>query len=65
MHDPSVFCLVPEGGVLVHRHVHTLYRDIYKEGKYAINVGVDVWSFEPVPMDKILEIVKGEEEDDL
>jgi calcineurin-like phosphoesterase family protein len=38
--------------LLLHGHVHTKYRD---KGK-VINVGVDVWSYTPVSLEKLLTV---------
>ena len=46
-HDPAVACLVPK---LLCGHVHGLFK---LQGN-ALNVGVDVWDFKPVPLVEIL-----------
>lgn len=56
VHDPSVFCMVPDDAVLLHGHIHTLYK--VSENKRCVNVGVDVWEFAPVPLCQVLEHTK-------
>lgn len=45
-----------DGQWLLHGHVHNKWKVKDKQ----INVGVDQWGFYPVSLDKILEIIKGE-----
>lgn len=56
--DPSqkFFGLRPtdEGGWLIHGHVHNRW----KVNKKQINVSVDVWSFQPVNIDTIADIIR-------
>lgn len=49
---------VDKGGYLIHGHVHELY---LKKGR-GINVGVDRNDFKPVSMDRVVEILKGEDQ---
>jgi len=55
--DVRYFKLFPrdDGRWLLHGHVHNKWRVKDK----MINVGVDVWDFYPVSLDKILEIMRG------
>lgn len=46
-----------EGQWLLHGHVHNRWKVKDKQ----INIGVDQWDFYPVSLDKILEIIKGED----
>jgi hypothetical protein len=59
-----MFCLLPTGSLLLHGHVHTLYKHVYRDGKHAINVGVDVWDYKPISMEDILmEILEDTDEE--
>lgn len=44
-----------DGYWLIHGHVH----EKWKVNGRQINVGVDVWDFEPVPLDSVLSIIQG------
>jgi len=55
-HDPCVRCMVPEDKILIHGHVHTLYRDL--KNQKCINVSVENWDYRPISMDTILNIWK-------
>ena len=50
-HDPSVYCTLEPDTVLLHGHIHTLYKTIPEQR--VVNVGVDVWNFYPVNIDQI------------
>lgn len=43
-----------DGAWLLHGHVHTAWKQLGKQ----INVGVDQWSFAPVSLPEIVEIIK-------
>ena len=50
-HDPSVYCTLKPDSILLHGHIHTLYKSI--PGQRVVNVGVDMWDFKPVNIDQI------------
>ena len=50
-HDPSVYCVLKPDTVLLHGHIHTLYKSLPEQ--MVVNVGVDVWNFYPVNIDQI------------
>lgn len=50
-HDPSVYCTLNSQSVLVHGHIHTLYKSI--PDQLVINAGVDMWDFFPINLDNI------------
>ena len=50
-HDPSVYCTLAPDTVLIHGHIHTLYKSI--PSRKVINVGVDMWDFKPVNIEQI------------
>ena len=54
-HDPTVACMFPEKTILC-GHVHNLFKTI----ENVINVGVDVWKFNPVNLMDILTLPKNE-----
>lgn len=56
VHDPCVYCMLPDGAVLLHGHIHTLYQ--VSENERCVNVGVDVWGYMPIPLELALEGVK-------
>jgi len=45
VHDPSAYCMIKPGTVLLCGHIHTLFKSI--PDKLVVNVGVDVWDFRP------------------
>ena len=51
-HDPSIYCVLEPGTILLHGHIHTLYKSIPE--KRVVNVGVDVWDFKPINMNQIM-----------
>jgi len=53
VHDPAL-SIIAKQRLFVGGHVH----DMFKVCKNFINVGVDVWNFRPVPLEKIEEIRK-------
>ena len=59
-HDPAEYVAVqnafPNSVALV-GHVHELFKHLLP-GKSVINVGVDVWNFEPVSLDKIINVLE-------
>jgi len=56
VHDPAVKTALPNGSILIHGHVHNLWKTMPDKG--LINVGVDVWEFKPVSEEQILELLK-------
>lgn len=58
-HDPSVYTVVENNPkvIMLCGHVHNLFQHLLPE-KRIINVGVDVWSHEPVSMECILNLLK-------
>jgi len=50
-HDPSVYCTLAPDTILVHGHIHTLYKSIPEQN--VVNVGVDMWDFYPINIDHI------------
>lgn len=56
-HDPAVKTALPKDSVLLHGHVHCLWRDELNKG--LINVGVDVWEYKPVNIKKLKELLDG------
>jgi len=55
-HDPSVYCTVKPGTILICAHVHTLFKSLQKE--LVVNVGVDQWDFKPINIKQIREELK-------
>lgn len=55
-HDPAVKTALPEDAILLHGHVHQLWKMIPE--KKLINVGVDVWDYKPVSLIEIKELLK-------
>jgi len=55
-HDPAVYALVANDEILLHGHIHNLYKDLLPDKK-VINVGVDVWDFKPVSAEEILDLI--------
>ena len=52
-HDPSVYCAIKPGSILLCGHIHTLFKSIPKQ--LVVNVGVDMWDFKPVTIKQIRE----------
>jgi calcineurin-like phosphoesterase family protein len=52
-HDPSVYCTLEPDTILLHGHIHNLYKSI--PSQRVVNVGVDMWDFFPVNIDQIIE----------
>ena len=52
-HDPSVYCALKPGSILLHGHIHTLYKSIPEQN--VVNVGVDMWDFTPINIKHIRE----------
>jgi calcineurin-like phosphoesterase family protein len=50
-HDPAVFCAIERDKVLLHGHIHTLYKSI--PDQKVVNVGVDMWNYTPTNMSLI------------
>lgn len=58
-HDPAVYDAIKGPKViLIHAHVHKLYRTI--PGRRVFNAGVDVNNYRPVHIDEIVDTLKGE-----
>jgi calcineurin-like phosphoesterase family protein len=55
-HDPAVYALLDKDEILLHGHIHELYKDLLPEKK-VINVGVDVWDFYPVSAEEIINLI--------
>jgi len=55
VHDPSAYDVVKNKGTLICGHIHGLFKKI----KNTINVGVDVWDFNPVHEETIVDIIEG------
>ena len=51
-HDPSVYCAIDNNTILLHGHIHTLYRSIPEQ--MVVNVGVDMWDFFPINIEHIV-----------
>jgi len=49
-HDPCIACLVRPPSVLICGHVH----DLFKRIKNVVNVGVDVWDYAPVSLERVM-----------
>jgi len=56
-HDPAVYDIVKDQGVLLCGHVHGWFQHWLPEHR-IINVGVDVWDFKPVSEDQIFELLE-------
>lgn len=54
-HDPAIKTALPEGSILLHGHVHCLWRDMLDKG--LINIGTDVWGFKPVSLEQIKQLI--------
>ena len=52
-HDPSIWCTLKPNTILLHGHIHNLYKSIPE--KRVVNVGVDVWDFKPINFKQIRE----------
>lgn len=52
-HDPSVYCTIAPKTVLLHGHIHTLYKSM--PDQRVVNVGVDMWDFKPINIKQIRE----------
>ena len=52
-HDPSVYCALAPDTILLHGHIHTLYKSIPEQK--VVNVGVDMWDFMPINIKQIRE----------
>ena len=52
-HDPSVYCALEPGSILLHGHIHNLYRSLPEQR--VVNVGVDMWNFRPITFKQIRE----------
>lgn len=50
-HDPSVYCIC-KNTILVCGHIHTLFK-VMKDKK-VINVGVDMWDYQPLSLTKLI-----------
>lgn len=61
-HDPATRCTLPDDVILIHGHIHTLYK--YFIQKKCINVSVEMWDYKPVKIEDaipaIFKEVKGE-----
>lgn len=56
VHDPSTYCAIPDNMYMLHGHIHTLYKTLLPN-KNVINVGVDVWDYEPVELSQIYNLI--------
>jgi calcineurin-like phosphoesterase family protein len=57
VHDPAKYIAIPkkENQIILCGHVHSLFTIV----KNVVNVGVDVWDYKPVSLDKIIQFFKG------
>lgn len=57
-HDPAIYTAIQneKNSVLLCGHIHQLFQHLLPE-KRVINVGVDVWNFEPVSYETILSLL--------
>lgn len=55
-HDPAVKVALPDEAILIHSHIHTLWKVI--KDKKLINGGVDMWGFKPVLVDECLKLLE-------
>jgi len=58
VHDPALSEALPKSEKILCGHVHTLF----KKQRNCLNVGVDVWNFEPVHIETIREIFQDGED---
>ncbi len=56
VHDPSAYEAIDDGAVLLHGHIHRLYKTLLPE-KRIINVGVDVWDYYPVDIETLEQLL--------
>lgn len=59
MHDPSKYTVIENDpkAIMLCGHVHKLFKHLLPK-KRVINVGVDVWDFEPVEFGRILSLLE-------
>ena len=59
MHDPSTYTVIENdpNAVLLCGHIHKLFKHLLPE-KRVINVGVDVWNYQPVSFLQILDLLE-------
>lgn len=53
IHDPALASKI-KGKYVLCAHVHNLWRKQEREGKVLLNVGVDVWDFTPVELNRAI-----------
>ena len=60
IHDPSLAVAFPKGSVVLAGHIHDLTGDkvIANKDKLVINVGVDIWNYQPVSEEEIENLIK-------
>ncbi len=53
-HDPALLSAMPKEYIMLCGHVHELFKTQKdKQGRFVINVGVDVWDFKPASLKEI------------
>jgi calcineurin-like phosphoesterase family protein len=59
-HDPAIATVLPENSIMIHGHIHSLYREFYdpERNVLLINVGTDAWNNKFVNSDDIFEVIK-------
>lgn len=57
-HDPSIYSVVKDKDALICGHTHELFKTIKRGSTHIINVGVDVWDFNPVHEKTIIDIIE-------
>lgn len=61
-HDPSVYTIVENMGpktFMLCGHIHGLFKHLFPK-KRVINVGVDVWDYAPVSIERLLKLIREE-----
>lgn len=56
-HDPATYVAADDSTILLHGHVHNMWKHLLPDNR-IINVGVDVWNFKPISLNKIIELLK-------
>jgi len=51
-HDPSVKCVLKDSDILLHGHVHTLYKSLPE--KNCINMSCEMWDYRPTLLQEAL-----------
>ena len=57
-HDPALYQPAMQHTIMLCGHIHRLYRTIPIEK--LVNVGVDVWDFAPVSLERVIELLRSE-----